>query len=123
MYCEKEIVHGPLRLENLSNTNSRLETKNRAEPRRRTIESGNRPTREPERKTQANFPTAAPAEHLQASTQTDSRRSATSPIAISATADHDDGTRGANEAISDPHAEQTTPLARLTLSPRPGSAT
>ena len=97
-------------LENLSNTNSRRETKNRAEPRRRT-----RPTRDPERKTQANLPTAAPAEHLQASTQTDSRRSATSPIAISATADHDDGTRGANEAVSDPHAEQTTPRATHTL--------
>ena len=99
-------------LENLSNTNSRRETKNRAEPRRRTIDSGNRG---PERKTQANLPTAAPAEHLQASTQTDSRRSATSPIAISATADHDDGTRGANEAIFDPHAEQTTPRATHTL--------
>ena len=97
-------------LENLSNTNSRRETKNRAEPRRRT-----RPTRDPERKTQANLPTAAPAEHLQASTQTDSRRSATSPTAISATADHDDGTRGANEATSDPHAEQTTPRATHTL--------
>ena len=96
-------------------SNSRRGTKNREAPRRHTRDSENYPTRDPGRKTQAKPPTPAPLKHLQASTQTDSRRSATSPIAISATADHDDGTRGANEAISDPHAEQTTPRATHTL--------